>query len=86
MLGSKDLNISVMSDLNISVISQWCYNISVMSDWESQWCYHARLIGSQYLYQGELRVPLVLPCYVDRKLISISWRTVGASGATKLGS
>ena len=55
MLGSKDLNISVMSDLNISVISQWCYNISVMSQWTSishvmsQWCYHSRFIGSQYL-------------------------------------
>ena len=44
MLGSQDINISVMSDLNISVISQWCYNISVMSDWESQWCYHARFL------------------------------------------
>ena len=57
-----------------------------MGDRESQWCYHARLIGTQYLYQGGLRVPLVLPCYVEWKLISISWRTVGASSATMLGS
>ena len=57
-----------------------------MADWESQWCYHARLIGSQYLYHDGLRVPLVLSCQVDRKSISISQRTVSPSGATMLGS
>jgi hypothetical protein len=34
-----------MSELNISVIYQWCYNIAVMSEWY----YHARIIGPQYL-------------------------------------
>ena len=52
----------VSLDLNISVMSDWCYtmlgsqdlNISVLSDEEYQWYYHARFIGSQYLCHGEL--------------------------------
>ena len=36
-------------------------NISVMSDWEYQWCYHASFLGSQYLYRGGRGDSLVIP-------------------------
>ena len=61
-------------------------NISVMADWDSQWCYHVRLIRSQYLYHGGLGVPVVLPSQVDRKAISLSWPTGSPSGASMIGS
>jgi hypothetical protein len=37
-------------------------NISVMSDWESQWCHHAKFLGTQYICHGGLGVPVVLLC------------------------
>ena len=44
--------------------------ISVMSEWY----YHARILGPQYICHGGLGVPVVLPCQVPRKSISLSWR------------
>ena len=60
--------------------------MSVMAEWESQWCYLARFLGSHYICDGGLGVPVVLPCYVHRKSISLSRRTGSLIGATMLGS
>ena len=61
-------------------------NVSVMADGETQWCYHARFLGSQYLCRGGRGLPVVLPCQVLRKQISPSCQTGSISGATMLGS
>ena len=132
MLGSQDVNISVMTN----VAFQWCYharflgnqylrhdgrgfpvvlrcyvreksismscwtgttsaatmlgsqevNVSAMADEGSQWYYHARLLGNQYLCHGGREALVVLPCQVSRKSIYPSWWTRSPSGATLLGS
>ena len=54
-----------------------------MTDWESEWCYHARLLGNQYLCHDGRGVPVIIPCYFPRKSISLSWWTRSLSGTRK---
>jgi hypothetical protein len=44
------------------MLGSYDLNIYVTVDCESQWCYHARFLGSQYRCHGRLGVPVALPC------------------------
>ena len=89
MLGSQEVNISVMVDgspIGATMLGSQEVNISVMVDGELHWCQHARFLGSQYRHHGGQGAPLALPFQGHRKSIYLSCRTGNSSDAPMLGS